>query len=71
MVSGGAEVWLVTHHHELAAGLHASPPAPAQFLRAARGDGGERPFVVTAAPPLATAFGADLWSDEMGEPRVR
>ena len=67
LVAGGAEVWVVTHHHELASGLHNSPPAPARFLRAARGDGGERPFIVTAAPPLDTAFGSDLWSTEVGE----
>ena len=61
-------MWLVTHHHELAAGLHATPPAPALFLRAARGEGAERPFLLTEAPPLETAFGADLWDAEVGSP---
>jgi MutS domain V len=65
LVAGGAEVWLVTHHHELAARLHASPPGPTRFLRAERGDGSSRPFRVTEAPPLATSFGADLWAGEV------
>jgi len=65
LVAGGAEVLLVTHHHELASSLHASPPAPARFLRAARGEGGSRPFLVTPAPPLMTAFGTDLWAAEV------
>ncbi len=68
LLAGGAQVWLVTHHHELAAGLHAAPPAPALFLRAARGEGAERPFLLTEAPPLETAFGADLWDAEVGSP---
>ena len=66
LVAAGVEVWLVTHHHELAAGLHARPPAPAAFLRAARGEGGARTYLVTPAPPLDTSFGADLWAAEIG-----
>ena len=65
LVAGGAEVLLVTHHHELASSIHAAPPAPTRFLRAARGEGGSRPFLVTPAPPLVTAFGTDLWAGEV------
>lgn len=65
LVAGGAEVWLVTHHHELAAGLHASPPAGTRFLRAERGEGSARPFRVIEAPPLHTSFGVDLWAAEV------
>lgn len=65
LVAGGAEVWLVTHHHELAAGLYASPPAAARFLRAERGEGSARPFRVVEAPPLDTSFGVDLWAAEV------
>jgi len=65
LIAGGAEVWLVTHHHELAASLHATPPAPTRFLRAARGEGGSRPYLVTPAPPLVTSFGTDLWAGEV------
>jgi len=65
LVVGGAEVWLVTHHHELAAALYASPPAPTCFLRAERGEGGLRPFLLTPAPPLVTSFGTDLWAAEV------
>ena len=38
---------------------------PARFLRAARGEGGARPFLVTPAPPLETSFGTDLWAAEV------
>ena len=65
LVAGGAEVWLVTHHHELAADLHARPPGPTRFLRAARGEGASRPFRLSPAPPLVTSFGTDLWAAEI------
>ncbi len=67
LVAGGAEVWLVTHHHELAVRLHEAPPGPARFLRAERGEGMHRPFRIIEAPPLATSFGADLWAGEVGD----
>jgi DNA mismatch repair ATPase MutS len=62
LVAGGAEVWLVTHHHELAAGLLASPGVATRFLRAERGEGTARPYRVTEASPLATSYGVDLWA---------
>ncbi|MFN8629067.1 MAG: hypothetical protein U0838_01720 [Chloroflexota bacterium] len=67
LIEGGAAVWLVTHHHELAAGLAAAPPAPARFLRAERGEGGTRPYRLEPAPPLATSYGEDLWAADVGE----
>ena len=71
LVDSGVRVWLVTHHHELARDLHAAASSGVLFLRAERGDDGTRPFRVIEAPPLATAYGRDVYERVMGVPAPR
>ena len=61
LADAGANVWFVTHLYELARRLEAEDDRSVLFMRAERGTGGERPYRVTVAPPLATSFGMDLY----------
>ena len=65
LADGGTTVWYVTHLHELAVRLEASGRHGTLFLRAERGSGGDRPFRVVEAPPLATSFGRDVYERVM------
>jgi DNA mismatch repair ATPase MutS len=61
LMDAGASVWFVTHLYELARRLRDDATPDVRFLRAERGDGGERPYRVVEAPPLSTSFGMDRW----------
>jgi hypothetical protein len=66
LVDAGTRVWLVTHNHELASGLEATAGPTTLFLRAARGEDGERPFRIETGPPLRTSHGMDLYARIIG-----
>lgn len=69
LVDAGTRVWYVTHNHELASGLETSSAAASTlFLRAARGETGERPFRIETGPPLRTSHGMDLYARIIAPP---
>jgi MutS domain V len=61
LVDAGTSIWFVTHLYELARRLEEDATPGVRFLRAERGDGGERPFWLVEASPLPTSFGMDGW----------
>ena len=72
LVDSNVRVVVVTHLYEFAERLCAERPEWATFLRADRGDGGERSFKITEGPPLPSSFGLDIlsryggWHDDLG-----
>ena len=66
LAESGVRVFLVTHLHELASGLHARPPAAALFLRAEREPDGRRTFRVIEGEPEPTSYGPDLYQRIFG-----
>ncbi len=64
----GASVVFVTHFYELAARLRDERPLPTTFLRAQRGEGGQRPFRLLEGEPLRTSHGQDLYERVFGRP---
>ena len=62
LLDAGARVWFVTHNYELATGLGEAAGPSTLFLRAARGEAGERPFRIEVGPPLRTSHGMDLYA---------
>ncbi len=69
LVGSGVRVAAVTHLVTMARELEASG-VPAVFLRAGRGEGGERPYRLTPGGPLATSYAEDLWAREFATARV-
>ena len=57
----GVRVFLVTHMFDLANSLYNAPSATGLFLRAERGNDGQRTFHMVVANPLSTSFGRDLY----------
>src|SRR5262249_37337340 len=61
LLAANVEVALVTHLYDLAHSF-ATTPDPAQlFLRAERGEGEERPYVISEGEPLPTSYGLDTF----------
>jgi hypothetical protein len=67
LADAGVTVWFVTHLYEFASRLQREGDRPVLFLRAERGSGGERPYRLEIAPPLATSFGVDVYRRLRGE----
>lgn len=63
LLDAGLRTVLVTHSYELAEQLHERDAARALFLRAQRLANGQRTFRLTAAPPLSTSYGLDLYRE--------
>ncbi len=66
LLDSGIRIAFVTHLFDLADSLHRRPPGPTLFLRAERGDDGDRPFTLTLAPPLPTSYGEDSYRKVFG-----
>ena len=66
LTRAGVRVVAVTHLFDLAGRLYESGDPPALFLRAARGDNGQRPYRIEPGSPLATSFARDLYEQEFG-----
>lgn len=64
LVEAGLRMVVVTHLYTLAHELHSSGTPPAVFLRAQRGQNGNRPYRFEVAPPLSTSFARDLYERE-------
>jgi DNA mismatch repair ATPase MutS len=67
LLEHGVKVAYVTHLYDLAETFHRLGMPDALFLRAERGTEGERPFLLTEAPPLPTSFGRDVYHQVFGE----
>lgn len=65
---GGARVAFVTHMYELARAFTDEPREQVLFLRAERGEGGERPYRLTEGEPLPTSYGQDTFRRVFGRP---
>jgi ABC-type histidine transport system ATPase subunit len=66
----GVTVCYVTHLYDFAHGVASSGRPPAVFLRAERGESGQRPFVLVPGEPLPTSYGADVFRRVFGtDPR--
>ncbi len=61
LLHAGVMVMFVTHLFDLAGGLHRHAPDGALFLRAARGENGSRPYLITEGEPLSTSYGEDSY----------
>ena len=67
LLERGVKVAYVTHLYDLAESLHRLGRSDVLFLRAERGIDGERPFLLTEAPPLPTSFGRDVYRRVFGD----
>jgi len=67
LLERGVKVAYVTHLYDLAESFHRLGRPDALFLRAERGTDGERPFLLTEAPPLPTSFGRDVYRRVFGD----
>ncbi len=61
LLEAGIRVFFVTHHFDLADSFLRQLPGSALFLRAPRQPGGRRDFKLTAAEPLPTSYGVDIY----------
>jgi DNA mismatch repair ATPase MutS len=66
LLERGVKVAYVTHLYDLAETFHRLGMPDALFLRAERGTDGDRPFLLTEAPPLPTSFGRDVYGRVFG-----
>jgi DNA mismatch repair ATPase MutS len=62
----GVTVCYVTHLYHFAHTVAVSGTPPAVFLRAERGDAGQRPFTLLPGDPLPTSYGADVFRRVFG-----
>ena len=62
----GVTVCYVTHLYHFAHTVAVSGSPAAVFLRAERGDAGQRPFTLRPAEPLPTSYGADVFQRVFG-----
>ena len=51
----------VTHLFDLASGLYRSGDDASLFLRAERGEAGERTYRIVEGEPLSTSYGEDVY----------
>lgn len=65
-VAAGVRVAAVTHLYDLAETICTSGEPAAVFLRAERGENGERSYRIPAGPPLPTAYARDFYRREFG-----
>jgi hypothetical protein len=61
LLEAGIRVFFVTHHFDLADSFHRQGAWRTLFLRAPRQPDGRRDFKLTAAPPLPTSYGQDIY----------
>lgn len=64
--AAGVRVAAVTHLYDLAETIRASGDPAAVFLRAERGEDGQRSYRIPAGPPLPTAYARDFYRREFG-----
>ena len=66
----GVRILFVTHLYELSRWLYSTKNERALFLRAERGENGERSFKLSEGKPLQTSYGVDLYQQifESAEP---
>ena len=57
----GVKVVFVTHLFDLASGLYRSGDDASLFLRAERGEAGERTYRIVEGEPLSTSYGEDVY----------
>jgi hypothetical protein len=67
LTDAGVKVCFVTHLFDLAHGMYAEAAESSLFLRAQRGQNGERTFKLEQGEPLPTAFGADSYRRVFGD----
>jgi len=65
LADAGVTVCLVTHMYDFSLPLQRGS-RPTTFLRAERGEGGNRPYRLVAAPPLPTSYGEDVYAQVFG-----
>ena len=66
LLDRGSSIAFVTHLYDAAQRLHESDRERTVFLRAERGEGGQRPFALRPGRPLKTSFGEDLFRGTFG-----
>jgi hypothetical protein len=66
LLATGVRVALVTHLYDLAHGFAAHPDPAQLFLRAERGAGEERPYLIAEGEPLPTSYGLDTFHRVFG-----
>lgn len=66
MTDSGVRVVFVTHMYDLSRRYEQDHVAQTLFLRADRGEGGNRTFQLVEAAPLPTSFGADIYRRTFG-----
>jgi len=66
LLDEGVEVVFVTHMFDLADGFHRQKLDTALFLRAGRGDDGERSYKLSPGAPLPTSYGEDSYRKVFG-----
>ncbi len=66
LIEHGVTVVFVTHLYDYASSMAERGAADTLFLRAERGEGGERSFKVREGAPLPTSFGMDVFAEVFG-----